>query len=225
MQHTFTLTRNPRSKNIRLSVLADGSLKVTAPHYTKESHIKEFITSQQMWIKKQQQKIKNQPQLESQTHIYIFGKKYLKVLASPPAYPLGVHILRNNLIVSGIPTTSSPQTWESKHDTKVHTFLKKTAHQYFLAQTQNWAKKMDISYGRVTLKKQKTRWGSCSSEGNLNFNWQLVHFEPKIVDYVIIHELAHRIHMNHSAKFWVLVAKYDPHYKQHLSVLKKYTLG
>lgn len=225
MQHTFTVTKHPRSKNIKLSVLADGSLKVTAPHYTKESHIREFISSQQIWIKKQQQKIKSKPQLETKEHVYIFGKKYTKVLTSPPAYPLGIHTQSNNLIVSCIPTTIEPPTWDTRHDTKAHSFLKKTAHKYCSTQTQNWAKKMNISYGKVTLKKQKTRWGSCSSQGNLNFNWQLVHFEPKIIDYVIIHELAHRVHMNHSAKFWALVAKYDPHYKEHLNVLKKYTLG
>ena len=80
---------------------------------------------------------------------------------------------------------------------------------------------MQTSYNKITLRRQKTRWGSCSSKKNLNFNWQLVYFEPKIIDYVIIHELAHLTHMNHSKNFWQLVEKYDPEYKKHVGWLKR----
>jgi len=80
---------------------------------------------------------------------------------------------------------------------------------------------MNTTYQNVTLKEQKTRWGSCSSKGNLNFNWRLVHFEPPIIDYVIVHELAHRTHMNHSADFWSLVATFDPEYRIKKGWLKR----
>ena len=84
---------------------------------------------------------------------------------------------------------------------------------------------MDINFNSITLREQKTRWGSCSSKGNLNFNWRLVHYRPEIIDYVIIHELAHRTHMNHSAKFWQLVEKYDPEYRKHRGFLKRHGMA
>mgnify|MGYP002231135056 CR=1 FL=1 len=64
-----------------------------------------------------------------------------------------------------------------------------------------FASVMGVSYGRVSIRDQRTRWGSCSGKGNLNFNWKLSLVPDEILDYVVVHELAHRIEMNHSAKF------------------------
>ena len=83
-----------------------------------------------------------------------------------------------------------------------------------------YAPVMGVSYGTVTIREQKTRWGSCSAKGNLNFNWKLVLMPPEILDYVVVHELAHRIHMDHSAAFWAEVGKILPDYKERRQWLK-----
>ena len=72
---------------------------------------------------------------------------------------------------------------------------------------------MGVTYGRITIRAQKTRWGSCSSKGNLNFNCLLMKMPENVIRYVVVHELAHRRHMNHSKAFWNEVAKYQPSYK------------
>lgn len=84
-----------------------------------------------------------------------------------------------------------------------------------------FAKHMGVTYGRITIREQKTRWGSCSSKGNLNFNWKLVLFEPELLDYVVVHELAHRIEMNHSASFWAIVESVLPDYKERRKRLRE----
>lgn len=73
---------------------------------------------------------------------------------------------------------------------------------------------MGVSYGKVSIRDQKTRWGSCSGKGNLNFNWKLSLVPDEILDYVAVHELAHRIEMNHSANFWREVEKILPDYRE-----------
>ena len=68
--------------------------------------------------------------------------------------------------------------------------------------------------------RKKIRWGSCSTKGNLNFNWKLVLMPPEILDYVVVHELAHRLQMNHSAAFWAEVGKILPDYRERRQWLK-----
>ena len=70
--------------------------------------------------------------------------------------------------------------------------------------------KMPITFTRVSIRDQKTRWGSCSSKGSINLNWRMMKLPPEISDYILIHELCHRIHMNHSPKFWKLVRSWYP---------------
>lgn len=81
---------------------------------------------------------------------------------------------------------------------------------------------MGVAYGRISMRNQKTRWGSCSSDGNLNFNCRLLFVPVELVDYVVVHELAHRRHMNHSPAFWQEVERYLPDYRERREKLKQY---
>ena len=85
-----------------------------------------------------------------------------------------------------------------------------------------YATKMKVSYQKITLKYMKTRWGSCSHQGNLNFNWTLIMAPLEVIDYVVVHELAHRIQFNHSPAFWALVNTHIPTYKTHIRWLKQH---
>jgi predicted metal-dependent hydrolase len=83
---------------------------------------------------------------------------------------------------------------------------------------------MQVTVGRIAIRNQKTRWGSCSSAGNVNFNYQLYYMPRELMDYVIIHELSHRRHMNHSAEFWQEVEKYCKTYRECRKKLRDYEI-
>ena len=78
-----------------------------------------------------------------------------------------------------------------------------------------------FQYGRVSIKNQRSRWGSCSKQGNLNFNYRLVNLPSELADYIIVHELCHLKEMNHSARFWRLVVQVMPDYLTRRQKLKK----
>ena len=84
-----------------------------------------------------------------------------------------------------------------------------------------FAKLVGVTYGNITIRNQKTRWGSCSSKGNLNFNCLLMLVPSQVLDYVVVHELCHRKEMNHSKAFWNEVEKVLPNYKESVRWLKE----
>ena len=85
-----------------------------------------------------------------------------------------------------------------------------------------YARLMGVTYGRISIRKQRTRWGSCSREGNLNFNCLLMMVPPEVLDYVVVHELCHRLEMNHSERFWAQVEKVIPNYRVPRKWLKEH---
>ncbi len=106
-----------------------------------------------------------------------------------------------------IPPPASPFTEE-----EIHT-LADQALQVIPDRVRHYAALIGVSYGRITIRNQKSKWGSCSAKGNLNFNCLLMLCPPEVLDYVVVHELCHRKEMNHSPKFWAEVEKYAPDFK------------
>lgn len=106
-----------------------------------------------------------------------------------------------------------PEVTEESDRERIQTFIEEKVSHY--------ASVMGVSYGRITMRNQKTRWGSCSSKGNLNFNCLLMLAPSEILDYVVVHELCHRKQMNHSKAFWLEVEKVLPDYKESIEWLKE----
>ena len=106
----------------------------------------------------------------------------------------------------------------SKEDAKR---LKKKAAQYLPERCKLYASSLGVDYKRISIRFQKSRWGSCSTKGNLNFNALLMMTPIEVIDYVVIHELCHRREMNHSKNFWALVESVMPDYKVHKNWLKE----
>ena len=100
--------------------------------------------------------------------------------------------------------------------------LKEQAKEYFPRRVAHYADLLGVRPGRITIRCQKTRWGSCSSKGNLNFNCLLMLTPPEVIDSVVVHEVCHLLEMNHSKRFYERVYSVFPEYKKHHGWLKKH---
>lgn len=128
-------------------------------------------------------------------------------------------ILENVEKMADIPVKPM-ESEKSEYEKRLEAPYRAAAKNYIPQRVAYYAKLLDVTYGNITIRDQKTRWGSCSSKGNLNFNWRLMLAPPKVLDYVVIHELCHRKEMNHSPRFWAHVASIMPDYKEHRQWLK-----
>lgn len=91
--------------------------------------------------------------------------------------------------------------------------LQKRGRQVFAERTAYFAPLVGVDYDRISVRRQRSKWGSCSSAGNLNFNCLLLLAPPEVLDYVVVHELCHRLEMNHSPRFWARVRRVLPDYE------------
>ncbi|MDF2892841.1 MAG: family peptidase [Clostridia bacterium] len=118
----------------------------------------------------------------------------------------------NNKLQGGRATQEAAQHLKSWMTERAEEVIKKRTHEY--------SNLIDVSYNTIRIKDTKTRWGSCSSKGNLNFNFRILMAPEQVMDYIIVHELCHLKHMNHSKEFWNTVAQYMPQYEKQKEWLK-----
>ena len=100
--------------------------------------------------------------------------------------------------------------------------LRERARPVFEARANRFAPLLGVKWGKITVRTQRSRWGSCSAAGNLSFNALLLLTPPEVLDYVVVHELCHRKEMNHSARFWAEVERLVPDWRTHRLWLRRY---
>jgi len=115
------------------------------------------------------------------------------------------------------------RTYVKRVPPKHYTDHKELARGIILERLIEWNGHYDLSYKRVSIRNQKTCWGSCSEYGNLNFNYKIIFLPESLMDYIIVHELCHLTHLNHSKDFWSLVSEQIPDYKARRDHLRRMT--
>lgn len=98
--------------------------------------------------------------------------------------------------------------------------LRAEAREALLPLVAEWEARMGVKSASLAVRDQRSKWGSCSHRGGLNFNWRLVLAPPEVMRAIVVHELAHLVHMDHSRDFWALVARHDPDHRRHEKWLK-----
>jgi predicted metal-dependent hydrolase len=102
-------------------------------------------------------------------------------------------------------------------------FYRSRARDYLTERTDHYAERMGVEYKKLELRNQRTRWGSCSTGGTISLNWRLIMAPPDVVDYLVVHELAHLTEQHHGREFWQLVGEHIPDYKEKAEWLEKHS--
>ncbi len=212
--------RQSLASNVSLRIAPDGRLRISLPRYAPILAAKALIASSRNQIRK----IISDRQAEfSYTTDQQIGKSHHLRIDHGGELP-DVKLSGTHIIVTvpdhGDITKLSVQQLIRETVIKA---LRKEAKSYLPRRLKFLAEKYQFSYDRVKLTHASSRWGSCSSRGTISLNIALMNLPFELLDYVLIHELSHTRHMNHSEKFWREVGVIDPDYKQHRTALKKYT--
>ena len=202
------IKRYRSARTMKLKIVEDGTLVVTAHTLTPEFQIKKFLKANKEWIEEHQGKIiRNRSALTQERDKLFFRGKEYKFLLSVNGKKK-VEIIGEKIIVT------SPEENHQVVREILEKWYKKQAKKLFTERVPLLADLIDRNVENVTIRSQRSRWGSCSSRNTISLNWKLIQTPDWVSDYVIYHELAHLTHMNHSKKFWELVENYYPNYKK-----------
>ena len=215
MKHTII---KEKRKSISIQLKDQNNLIIKAPYFFPNWQINKFIKEKENWIESQVNKLNLSNSYMSipfkiNENILYLGKKYLiRKTESPLMQPLT--FTKDYLLINKLNEINTHEY--------ITTQLKKLATEILLDKTHEISDRLSLIPNNIRVKSLISRWGSCSSKKNINLNWKLIHTPLEVIEYVIIHELVHLIHMNHSKNFWCTVQKYHPTYKNEKKWLNTY---
>jgi predicted metal-dependent hydrolase len=195
--------QHPKARRYLLRLQPDGTARVTIPIRGSISTAREFLARNIGWLEQQIQRLEAQPQTSNEwrlgTEIYFHGEQVKIVVETAGEIRFGSELLS----VRDVTVDLRPAI--QKH-------LRKLAQIELPARVMELAALHGIQVSRVSVRNQKSRWGSCSRRGTISLNWRLIQTPDFVQNYIILHELAHRRQMNHSDKFWLEVQRLCPDY-------------
>ena len=207
----FKVIRKARMKNTYIQVTSDGVL-VKTNKTTSMKELNDFVTKKSAWISKHLENLKAkkvEEALVTGSRLYYLGKSYYVEIVEDETVKNAVLTFSHSkfLIKAQKGVSQEELTW------LVNMFYKEKAIEQITPLVEKWSKEMNLIPTHVGYRKAKTRWGSCSGRDRISFNYYLMKLSDDCIEYVVVHELAHIKHKNHSADFWGLVKKYLSDYK------------
>ena len=199
-------------KTLSISINESAELIVRAPNRISNQKIQDFINEKENWITRNQSLVK--------ARVEERGKNKNLLLYLGTLFPLKTDNEAKKIYFNGKEFLADLQN-EEKTNKSLKNWYKNKFKEVAVPRLFYFAKKHNLQVNQVRIKEQRTLWGSCSSRNNINLNFLLIMAPLRVIDYVIIHELVHTIHKNHSANFWNAVEAIMPNYKEAKHWLKE----
>jgi predicted metal-dependent hydrolase len=208
-----TIIRSRKRKSVGIQVLPDASVKVTIPFLYPKFYVSKLLKDKEEWIRNAQQRmLAKQKNTVLEGYFFYLGKQYR--LELHPGQKEIVLVIQDTIAVA---TTNKKYV-----KTYLTSWYKQEARKIIAQRVNHYAKIAALSFKSIAITSAETRWGSCSSNRTLNFNWKLVMAPLEVIDYVVSHELAHLTELNHSRAFWDRVRKMYPLYREYRTWLRRY---
>lgn len=208
----YSIRTSHLARRTIIKITKVNRLEVVVPRGLPLSVGEDFLHSKREWI------AKHLPLLDPSKRKYFYKGKEYKLVHSKSA-ARRTHLIRlegDSLIIE-----SPAQTKMEPYDLYME-FLKRNGKGFLTERCIELAKQNGFSPEKITVRGQRTRWGSCSRRKTISINYKLMQLPPEAIDYVLIHELCHLRHMDHSKKFWAEVAQYIPDYKRLDKLVNKF---
>lgn len=202
-------------RSIRLRITSSTSFQISCPRLTPDFLIKKFIKDNSLWIIHHSSKITAKPAILGLKNLQILDKNY--EISWIKTQKDSVIILENEQKIYSNLAIFSETHAKKVLESKLRPFALKLIKQELVF----LSKEFGFKYGKVTVRNQSSRYGSCSARGNLSFNWQIIFFPYPQFRHILLHELTHLDIKNHSSKFWNQLTIYDSDCKNHNLWLKK----
>lgn len=207
----FEIERKDSLKNTYIHISTDGVLVKTNDKTTIEE-INKMVSNKSAWISKKLDIFKGvgvNKDIKTGSRLYYMGKSYyVQMIVDDTSKNITIKFTHSKFHI----TTPAKYTNIKLHNA-IENFYKKKAIEKIVPLTNKWAKEMKVVPEHISFRHSKTRWGSCSSTNRISFNYHIVKLSSSLIEYVVIHELAHIVHKNHSKDFWKLVRKHLSDYK------------
>ncbi len=204
--------RRPYQRSLRLSVKRSGHVVLSCQKSVSSQQITEFLNLHAKWIEKCQKKFAELRErfppktfVDGEAFPFLGRELTWKFVVASDGLP-SVKIQSPHILAQA---THAKQEWRSL----VSALYLEKAKFYLPHRLVYWSEEMNLKFRKIKIRMGKSHWGSCSHDGKISLNAKLMFFSKDIIDYVIIHELAHLVHPNHSINFWNLVAQFCPNHK------------
>ena len=212
----YQLVRSSR-KTISLQITDAGTVLVRAPKRCPRSYIDQFVQSKEDWIQSRLAQVQNALatrqdfRLKNGDILLFCGREFHVQLTAERRGSLDLE--QGTITLPDAPVTEIAPM--------VERLYRRGGLEWVTDRLAYWADQMNVTFGKVNLSSAVRRWASCSANGNIHVSWLLLFAPADAIDYVLIHELCHRVEFNHSPAFWRLVAQYKPDYPVQKNVLRQ----
>lgn len=213
----YQVIRRPRRRTASISVTPDNSVTVVVPESLSENQIVQLVNRKKGWIKGKilfndhVRKYHKPKQYISGESFSYLGKNYrLKIIQGKPD---GVKLTKGRFTVQ-VPENITKEEREYLILTQLSNWYREHALERLRIKSERFSEVIGVHPSSIGVKAYKSRWGSCTSTGDVNFNWKIIMAPHSIVDYVVVHELCHLKYHDHSKAYWKLVSKIMPDYRE-----------